>query len=85
MVAKFPSQLRRALIINVVMTVVLGIVHYVIMFLVGGLLVPSYPEYYSQFLRGFAIYSCFGIIIAFYGVYQMLLPLLGNKQKKDNS
>ncbi len=26
-----------------------------------------------------------GIVIAFYGVYQMLLPLIGNKQGKENS
>lgn len=26
-----------------------------------------------------------GIVIAFYGVYQMLLPLIGNKQDKENS
>ena len=25
-----------------------------------------------------------GIAIAFYGVYQMLLPLIGNKQDKEN-
>ena len=26
-----------------------------------------------------------GIVIAFYGVYQMLLPLIGNKQGKESS
>ncbi len=26
-----------------------------------------------------------GIVIAFYGVYQMLLPLISNKQGKENS
>lgn len=26
-----------------------------------------------------------GVVIAFYGVYQMLLPLIGNKQSKENS
>ena len=26
-----------------------------------------------------------GVVIAFYGVYQMLLPLIGNKQGKENS
>ena len=26
-----------------------------------------------------------GIVIAFYGVYQMLLPLIGNKRDKENS
>ncbi len=26
-----------------------------------------------------------GIIVAFYGVYRMLLPLIGNKQNKENS
>lgn len=26
-----------------------------------------------------------GIVIAFYGVYQMILPLIGNKQGKENS
>lgn len=26
-----------------------------------------------------------GIVVAFYGVYQMLLPLIGNKQGKENS
>ncbi len=26
-----------------------------------------------------------GLVIAFYGVYRMLLPLLGNKQDKENS
>jgi len=26
-----------------------------------------------------------GLVIAFYGVYQMLLPLLSNKQDKENS
>jgi F0F1-type ATP synthase assembly protein I len=26
-----------------------------------------------------------GIVIAFLGVYQMLLPLLGNKQDKENN
>jgi len=26
-----------------------------------------------------------GIVAAFWGVYQMLLPLIGNKQKKENS
>jgi len=26
-----------------------------------------------------------GIIVAFYGVYQMLLPLLRSKQDKENS
>ena len=26
-----------------------------------------------------------GIIVAFWGVYQMLLPLMGNKQDKENS
>ena len=26
-----------------------------------------------------------GIVIAFYGVYQMLLPLMGNKKDKENS
>ena len=26
-----------------------------------------------------------GIVIAFYGVYQMLLPLIGNEQGKENS
>ena len=25
-----------------------------------------------------------GIVVAFYGVYQMLLPLIGNKQDKEN-
>ncbi len=25
-----------------------------------------------------------GLIIAFYGVYRMLLPLMGNKQDKEN-
>ena len=27
----------------------------------------------------------FGLIVAFYGVYQMLLPLMRNKQDKENS
>ena len=27
----------------------------------------------------------FGIAVAFYGVYQMLLPFMGNKQSKENS
>ena len=26
-----------------------------------------------------------GVIIAFYGVYQMLLPLMGNKRDKENN
>jgi len=26
-----------------------------------------------------------GIVVAFYGVYQMLLPLIGNKRNKENS
>ena len=26
-----------------------------------------------------------GLIVAFYGVYQMVLPLMGNKQSKENS
>lgn len=26
-----------------------------------------------------------GLIVAFYGVYQMVLPLMGNKQNKENS
>jgi len=26
-----------------------------------------------------------GIVIAIYGVYRMLLPLIGNKQNKENS
>jgi len=26
-----------------------------------------------------------GIVVAFYGIYQMLLPLMGNKQDKENS
>jgi len=26
-----------------------------------------------------------GVVIAFYGVYQMLLPLIGNKQGKESS
>lgn len=26
-----------------------------------------------------------GLIVAFYGVYQMLLPLMGNKQNKESS
>jgi len=26
-----------------------------------------------------------GIVVAFYGVYQMLLPLIGSKQDKENS
>jgi len=26
-----------------------------------------------------------GIVVAFYGVYQMLLPLIGNKQGKESS
>ena len=26
----------------------------------------------------------FGIIVAFYGVYRMLLPLMGNKGKENN-
>ena len=26
-----------------------------------------------------------GIVVAFYGVYQMLLPLIGKKQDKENS
>ena len=26
-----------------------------------------------------------GIVVAFYGVYQMLLPLISNKQNKENS
>ena len=26
-----------------------------------------------------------GIVVAFYGVYQMLLPLIGNKRDKENS
>jgi ATP synthase protein I len=26
-----------------------------------------------------------GLIVAFYGVYQMLLPLMGDKQSKENS
>ena len=25
-----------------------------------------------------------GILVAFYGVYQMLLPLIGNKRNKEN-
>ena len=27
----------------------------------------------------------FGIAVAFYGVYQMLLPLIGSKRDKENS
>lgn len=27
----------------------------------------------------------FGLVVAFYGVYQMLLPLIGSKQDKENS
>jgi len=27
----------------------------------------------------------FGLFLAFYGVYRMLLPLMGNKQKKGDS
>jgi len=27
----------------------------------------------------------FGLFVAFYGVYRMLLPLMGNKQSKENS
>ena len=26
-----------------------------------------------------------GLVVAFYGVYQMLLPLLGNKRDKENN
>jgi ATP synthase protein I len=26
-----------------------------------------------------------GLIVAFYGVYQMVLPLMGDKQSKENS
>ena len=26
-----------------------------------------------------------GLLVAFYGVYRMLLPLMGNKQNKENS
>lgn len=26
-----------------------------------------------------------GVVVAFYGVYQMLLPLIGNKRDKENS
>ena len=26
-----------------------------------------------------------GIVVAFYGVYQMLLPLIGNKRGKENN
>jgi F0F1-type ATP synthase assembly protein I len=26
-----------------------------------------------------------GLIVAFYGVYQMVLPLMGNNQNKENS
>jgi F0F1-type ATP synthase assembly protein I len=26
-----------------------------------------------------------GLFVAFYGVYRMLLPLMGNKQNKENS
>ena len=26
-----------------------------------------------------------GIVVAFYGVYQMLLPLMGNKRNRENS
>jgi F0F1-type ATP synthase assembly protein I len=26
-----------------------------------------------------------GLVVAFYGVYRMLLPLIGNKQDKENS
>jgi len=26
-----------------------------------------------------------GLVIAFYGVYRMLLPFMGNKQDKENS
>ena len=26
-----------------------------------------------------------GIVVAFYGVYRMLLPLIGNKRDKENS
>jgi len=27
----------------------------------------------------------FGVVVAIYGVYRMLLPLIGNKQDKENS
>jgi ATP synthase protein I len=26
-----------------------------------------------------------GIVVAFYGVYQMILPIIGNKSNKENS
>ena len=26
-----------------------------------------------------------GLVVAFYGVYRMLLPIIGNKQNKENS